>query len=274
MITFSKLGYFGRLGNQLFEIASTIGIAVKNNDVAIFPKWYCDYTKKEMSSYFKNPIHQTVLDCKSFPTHLEPNVHYDEVSYQNNINLHGWFQSEKYFKHCEQLIRHYFEPNPIIIKKLEEKYRNKLLIPYGKETCSIHVRRGDYVDNAFHDAHDMDYFTKAIECIKDRRRHIQFIVFSDDITWCKKHFPEDFIFIENNLSASGAASIHRKNDTDIEELFLMSMCKHNIITNSSFSWWASWLNKNPNKIIVAPEKWFGEGGPSDKDIYTKEMVKL
>lgn len=270
MITFSELGRYGRCGNQLFQIAATIGIAAANNDTAIFPKWYCNYTQKNMSSFFKNPIDENFDPIITYEPYTERYFHYSPVTYVGNINLHGYWQSYKYWEHCEELIKFYFEPAQFVVDNLKRKYEKKLSL----KTCSIHVRKGDYVNNKVHDVCDIHYYNSAIERMKKEKTIEQFVVFSDNIKWCKEHFPSDFTFIENNLLTTGTESIHRINDTDIEELFLMSFCENNIISNSSFSWWGSYLNKNTEKTIIAPVRWFGTIELNSNDIYTKNMIRV
>jgi hypothetical protein len=257
VITFKDIGHYGRLGNQLFQIASTIGIANTNNDVAVFPKWFCNYTKKEMSRFFKNNITETLPHNYPVPTYEEPAFSYNHVHYNNNVNLHGYFQSEKYFKHCEHLIRHYFQPTDAVVAYLFEKYGDVIK---DKITCSIHIRRGDYVKNNVHDVCDIAYYNRAISYIQSNAQVEKFLIFSDDIEWCKNTFTGNYVFVEGNL--------------DIEDLFLMSSCTHNIIANSSFSWWGSWLNTNQNKIIIAPDKWFGTPNLDYRDVYTQNMIRL
>jgi hypothetical protein len=268
MITFKGLGHYGRLGNQLFQIASTIGIAIENNDVAAFTKWRCNYTKKDMSHFFKNPISENLPLNFDAVTYQEPFFNYKKVSYTGNLILqNSYFQSDKYFNHCESLIRHQFEPSERIFKKIIERYGEIL----SKETCSLHIRKGDYNNSSIHSVCDINYYNKAIGFTRNKKVE-KFLIFSDDIKWCKENFPTDFIFVENTLSSTDINSIYRSNDSDVEEMFLMSLCKHNIIANSSFSWWGSWLNNNENKIIVAPSRWFGSDELNYKDIYTKQMI--
>jgi len=256
-ITISNLGAFGRLGNQLFQVAAALGYHSLTNKPILLPEWYCTYTKKNISQFFKNKINQNVP--VGFPTvkYKEPFFHYTKISSSGCTDLYGYFQSYKYFEHCNDLIKYYFTPSDAISNKLNSKYGELL----KTETCSVHIRRGDYVSSSTHDTCDINYYNRAIEYIKCKKVIDNFIIFSDDINWCKTQFPSNFIFIENNLNEIGSGSIHRENNSDIEELFLMSMCKNNIISNSSFSWWGAKLSEyldNSSKIIVAPEKWFGE----------------
>ena len=172
------------------------------------------------------------------------------------LNLKGYFQSELYFEHCSDQVRHYFKPTKHIHDKLVLKYGNM------SDTCSIHVRRGDYVNHPLHEVANIDYYNRAMTEMERSSKVKKYFVFSDDFAWCKKNFIGDkFLFITNNV--------------DTEDLFLMSMCNNHIITNSSFSWWGSWLNQNVNKIVIAPTKWFnGSGSNIMHDIYTKKMIQL
>lgn len=257
MITCTSLGRYGRLGNQMFQIAAVIGSARKQSNIAVFPKWHCTYTNKDMSVYFENKIKQDFVLVRSLFEYEEPYFQYAEIPNMNDVNIRGYFQSEKYFQHCPELIRRYFQPSSEMLEKIKSKYKKYI----NGSSCAIHVRRGDYVGNYFHEVCSMKYYNDAILEVKNKTNVDFFLVFSDDIDWCKQNFPVDFVFIEDNF--------------DTEDLFLMSMCKHNIIANSSMSWWGSWLNANPDKIIIVPNKWFGPKCTlNDVDIYTKNMIRL
>lgn len=220
MITFSQLGQWGRLGNQLFEVAATIGLALKNNDSYGFPRWeYSNYCNLKDCYYDKllfNNIYQ------------EPFFHHKEISYCSNLDLRGYFQSEKYFKENKYFILDALTPN----------------IPVEPENdlCGIHVRRGDYLSlPGCYNQLDMSYYNKAMEIIKSER----YIIFSDDIQWCKRHFIGDKFIFSENMSC-------------YEDLAIMSKkCDNIIIANSSFSWWGAYLNTNFNKKVIAPKNWFG-----------------
>lgn len=270
-VTCASLGKFGRLGNQMFQIAAVLGYANKHHLKAVFPKWYCDYTQKDMSVYFKNKINQSLsISSQCEREYKESNFYYSEIPYYSSVDLYGYFQSEKYFSN-KYFIKHYFEPSELLLKSIYEKYEEWL----QKETCSIHVRCGDYINHSLHDVCDTQYYEKAIKFVKSQKNIDAFVVFSDNIELCKKKFPSSFIFIENSLNSFGLKSIYKQNNSDVEELFLMSLCKHNIIANSSFSWWGAWLNNNSTKIVVSPQRWFlPTAGKEDKDVYTEDMVKI
>lgn len=251
MVTFLNLGGMGHLGNQLFQIAACVGVAEKNNDKAVFSNW-------KYTDYFNGPFNFDELIVNK--TYFETKFGYNEIKYNPNLNLDGYFQSEKYFKHCSDKILQMFS------FKNENQLRNKWDNFLNKNTCSIHIRRGDYLlyPND-HPQQILEYYINAIKIIEKKHDIDYYLVFSDDINWCKENFKSDkYIFIEGQYNT--------------EDLSLMSYCDHNIICNSSFSWWGSWLNKNEDKMIIAPKKWFGDNkhrnGIFEKDIYTNKMIVI
>lgn len=262
IVTYKDLGKNGRLGNQLFQIAATIGAAYRyGNDfgvTAVFPKWFCTYTQKDMSKYFINRITQ-LYSLPETIDYKEPNFHFTPLPLiaedETNINLQGYFQSWKYFVHCEHIIRHYFTPFHTYPKQ---------------DACAIHVRRGDYMDNtakAVHYVCDLDYYKRAIKEMGD----MEYIVFSDDIPWCKENFPAEYTFVENDLHKYGG-QIHHPNNSDVRDLFMMAACSHHIISNSSFSWWAAWLSES--KKVIAPKRWFAVDKFNDKDVVPEHWIKI
>ena len=140
---------------------------------------------------------------------------------------------------------------------MNEKYKSL----FNKNTVSLHIRRGDYVNLSDHHLLlDISYYKNAVNMFKNIEK---VVVFSDDIEWCKE-----------NLDIKNTEFI--ENETDIVDLYLMSQCTHNIIANSSFSWWGAWLNKNDNKKVIAPKKWFGpkRNDLNDKDIIPETWIRI
>jgi hypothetical protein len=170
--------------------------------------------------------------------------------------LIGYFQSEKYFIDYRDELLELFKPTKEIDDYIEQKY-GKIL---NRKTCSLHVRHGDYLQLSNH--HPPCSIQYYIESIKKFDNNTLFIVFSDDISWCKSVFKGDnFFFIEG--------------EEDYIDLYIMSKCLDNIIANSSFSWWGSWLNPNKNKKIISPLKWFGVFDIKDqKDIIPNNWIKI
>ena len=258
IVTFDKLGNNGRLGNQLFQIAATIATAKKNNAEAVFPKWFCKYTNKDFSLFFENEIKQeSIINAPN--VYNEKSFSYSTIPYNKGLCLRGYYQSEKYFEDYKDDIKFYFSPKKSIIDKLKKKYKKYL----EGNTCCVHIRRGDYVNHPFHYVCDVDYYNRAIEHVKQITNIDRFLIFSDDINWCKEKFKSDiFYFVEGNK--------------DVEDLFVMTLCNNHIISNSSFSWWGSWLCDNDKKIIIAPNRWFSEkSSTSDyQDVYTNNMTRI
>lgn len=188
----------------------------------------------------------------------EDGFHYQEIPDfpGRGVLLYGYFQSEKYFQDYSNEIRELFMSYDI---DMTDETKELL----QKNTCSIHVRRGDYLKYPnHHPTQNMNYYMKAI---KQMPKDSVFLIFSDDIKWCKENFPdmpEKFRFIEGNK--------------DYEDLYIMSHCKNNIICNSTFSWWAAWLNNNPDKITIAPSIWFGPelSGNNTDDLYCEGWIKI
>jgi hypothetical protein len=140
---------------------------------------------------------------------------------------------------------------------LSKKYGDVLSL----NTCSIHVRRGDYIGlQNFHPVQPVSYYEEAVKIVGDDKH---FLIFSDDINWCK----ENFTFLKNKTFVL--------NNLDYEDLYLMSMCKNNIISNSTFSWWGAWLNRNENKQVIIPSKWFGISYShlNTNDLYCEGWIK-
>ena len=186
----------------------------------------------------------------------------DKINLKKNIFI-GYWQSEQYFKDIENKIRKIYsfpkldEKN----KRLEEKIKNE-------ESISIHIRRGDYIKHpTLGGLITKEYYIKAIEYIEKYIQNPKYYIFSDDIEWCRR---------ELNLNNREITFInHNKDEESYKYMQLMSQCKHNIIPNSSFSWWGAWLNKNPNKIVIAPKRWFTkESGYRYEDIVPKSWIKI
>ena len=155
-----------------------------------------------------------------------------------DMYLQGWFQSEKYFREYRNVLCDEFTP----VKEIKIDKDIQELID-NEEAVSVHIRRGDYksIDYTL----PVEYYQKAINHISEKVNNPFFLFFSDDIEWVKKNMkiPEEHIFVSGS------------NFKDYEEMMLMSWCSHNIIANSTFSWWGAWLNRKPSKIVVAPRMW-------------------
>lgn len=181
---------------------------------------------------------------------------------QQNVFFTGTWQSEKYFKNIAETIKQKFifkVPKDEANQKLIEKITNC-------NAVSIHIRRGDYLSQNWYSSHGVikstGYYDNAIHFIESKINNPYYFIFSDDINWVKENLKLiNCTYINNNTANNSYA-----------DMYLMSLCKHNIIANSTFSWWGAWLNCNENKIVVMPEKWLNT--KDCNEIYPEEWIKL
>lgn len=176
--------------------------------------------------------------------------------------LHGYWQSEKYFPDIADQIRKSFRP------VLPPSPQNAAIAEHIAATTSVslHVRRGDYVALGTHGVCSEDYYNAALDHITPKLGKTPTVfVFSDDPQWAHDNLPLPFEKIVVDINGP---------ETDYEDLRLMSLCNHNIIANSSFSWWGAWLNDNPHKIVTAPATWFGAKGMHNPDILPKGWLAI
>ena len=179
--------------------------------------------------------------------------------------VRGFWQSELYFKSIEELIRKDFT------FASEPTGSNKELAKAiaTQQAVSLHIRRGDYVNiqstNEYHGTCSIEYYQKAIEYILSNLSDPVFYIFSDDLPWVKA-----------NLDVSAPHIFAEGNDatTNFEDLRLMSLCKHHIIANSSFSWWGAWLNPSKTKIVIAPKRWMNDPEFDSKDLIPKNWIRI
>lgn len=197
----------------------------------------------------------------------EPHFHYwpGWERLTSPVYLSGYWQSERYFCNCADLIRQDFQfRKPLDLRSLKiiEEIRSGVSV-------SLHVRRGDYASNpkttAVHGLCEPPYYARAIKYLADRIGPVRLFIFSDDIDWARANLPLDshpHIFVSHNKGADSW-----------RDMLLMSLCQHHVIANSSFSWWGAWLNASPNKIVVAPKKWFASNNDT-KDLFPRGWVLL
>jgi len=201
----------------------------------------------------------TVINEKHY--HFDPDI----MALPDNVSLEGYWQSEKYFKDIEEIIR-----NKFTVKFKPDALNRELAETIkGVEAVSIHVRRGDYVSNPaasrYHGTCSLDYYRRAIDNVLHKTVHPHFFVFSDDPSWVK-----------NNLKMAHPVTFagHNGPGKDYEDLRLMTLCRYHIIANSSFSWWGAWLNHSPDKTVIAPSKWFNDPAINTCDLIPDEWQRL
>jgi hypothetical protein len=183
----------------------------------------------------------------------------------DNVYLEGYWQSERYFSDACDVIRE------DLSFKISPSGKNKEIqdIIHSTESISIHIRRGDYISNPktnqIHGTCDISYYSAAVDYISGKLDSPHFFIFSDDPEWVGSNFsiPGDVTYI-----------VHNGSDKAYEDMRLMSSCRHHIIANSSFSWWGAWLSQNPDKVVIAPEKWFNESDVDTKDLIPGSWIRL
>lgn len=230
----------GGIGNQLFQIATTLSYAWDYDAIAIFP----DLNRSDSNlSFHRNEIFFR-LDASGasrpfLSSFQESTWHSSEkIPFQYDQKLFGYFQSWKHFDHHRDRILSVLAPSQSVLSYLTTKYSDLISSP---NTVSIHVRTFNSVlhGSKLHPFLGLEYYKKAIDLFPP---DMIFVVFSDRINWCKKHFTQferRFVFVEGNNA--------------IQDLFLMSMMKHHINANSSFSWWGAYLNQNPGRMVIVPQ---------------------
>ena len=284
-----KVKIIGGLGNQMFQYAVAKALAVKNNtEVSVNISAFGSYTVHPLSldklscnckfdsrgnflskimnlPYFRNTFSKFghILNV-----YIEKGLSYNAELFNSNkdVSLFGYFQSEKYFLNIRDILLNEFSLSAPLGKH-EATVENRIT---KSESVAIHIRRGDYISdksaNSVHGTCESAYFINALSHLE--KSHLLssasvLFVFSDDIEWCQDNlsFGYQTVFVKGN-SARPEVDIH-----------LMSKCKHQIISNSTFSWWGAWLNTNPNKCVVAPLQWFKKSHDSN-DIVPEKWKRL
>jgi hypothetical protein len=285
----------GGMGNQMFQYAAGRSLALATNqkfmlDLNDFSRYQLHYGF-ELSGVFNvhtesasKKVVNDLLGWRSYypvrrvlrrshftwlrGSHFvgEPHFNYwtDFINLTGNCYLQGYWQSERYFKSFESIIRQDFtfrEPlmgiNLLLATEIAQV-----------QSVSLHVRRGDYVHDPKNcdimEICSLDYYHKSICYIAERIERPVFYIFSDDMIWVRQNFNVNFpcIYIEHNHGAES-----------YRDMQLMSLCKHHIIANSSFSWWGAWLNSNSEKLVIAPMNWF-RNGADDRDLIPENWVRL
>ena len=252
MITAVTIGSNGRLGNQMFQYAALHGIAKFHN----FEYWG---SNGRLFEVFK------MNEKENLPPKFLPSIRINEEKFEfdnryftsiiDNVDLFGYFQSEKYWKHCKA----------DIIKLFQVKQSSNYFSNFSSE-CFLHVRRTDYLNLPdYHKNLENSYYKEAIKVLGTK----SVIIFSDDANWCKENYK---YFVPNTVNIRFACDICK---SDIDELDLMMNCGSAIIANSTFSWWGAYLGAyQRGGNVIAPKDWFGKLGPNSQDIYPDGWTKI
>jgi hypothetical protein len=285
----------GGIGNQLFQFAMGLSIAKRKNIELLFDvnsfRWdnLREFELQKLGIDYNIASDELIFKIKNTPSNfiskikkrLNIEIPYYQQSYIkerdfeydlnfqkfncNNVYFEGYWQSEKYFRDIRDSILKSITFNNLSNECLE--FKNN--ISKSLNSVSLHIRRGDYAQNPetneYHGLVGINYYNSSIEILNSKLKNPTFFVFSDDKSYAKSLFDgkENFIVIDSKFE-------------DYEELFLMSKCEHQIIANSSFSWWGAWLNQNKNKNVIAPKNWFKnqEIQSKTKDLIPKEWMRI
>ncbi|MFA7658556.1 MAG: alpha-1,2-fucosyltransferase [Candidatus Gastranaerophilaceae bacterium] len=279
----------GGLGNQMFQRAFALALEKRTGvpafmDMSFFEKKYARpyelnvfdtkiKTVDDFGTKFKLGLIWSLrkkLNGKKFlglNFYSEPHFEYDENLFKLSPNtyIEGFFQSEKYFKNIEKEVRADFR-----FKNLPDEENQKLIEKIGTtNSISLHIRRGDYVkkkryQNLYANC-SLGYYKRGVDYIGGKYPNPTLFIFSDDIKWVKENFklPYECVYVSHNTGSKS-----------FEDMRLMSLCKHNIIANSSFSWWGAWLNNNKEKIVIAPKKWFNDEKIIQTDVIPENWVRI
>ncbi len=275
----------GGLGNQMFQAAAAFALAKRTDAALCF----------DLTEFERYDLRKFLLNCFNLPEsvqsfskshslvdlivnkihcnnrYIEPHYHFDERFFQikDGKTMQGYFQSERYFKEIESDIRQYFTLKNALSLQSQEIFKQ---IKKAKTSISLHVRCGDYLSDAktqaVHGSVSRDYYQNAIALMqKIYGKSAVFFIFSDDLDYVE----ENFDFVAKTVIVSG------NDDRPQEDMMLMAACDHNILANSSFSWWGAWLNDNSDKTVIAPRNWFAPqtlAHKSTKDLFPEGWITL
>lgn len=234
--------------HQGFELSKVFSVPLRPIDKIkiLFLEWGAPFWKlKLIRSLMKKMIH--IYNRFDNPKFFEQDefIYSPAVFEQKNSMIIGTWQSEKYLMNHQNLIREVFNFNK------PKDYKNSTLSKeiMDSNSVAIHIRRGDYTSQEWKSSHmvitDPKYYKDSIAKLRSSLVNPVFYFFSDDIYWIRNNFKgDDFVFVS-----------HNKNGNSYIDMYLMSLCKHFIIANSTFSWWAAWLSNNPDKLVIMPEPW-------------------
>jgi len=250
VITHSKLGHQGQLGNQMFQFALLLGVAARHGHEVGIPMNHRS-ARRRLGDSGRRRLMLFEVFCgieAQDSTGMQPRMRIVETRHEfipeildapDGADFEGFFQTERYFAHCAETVRRAFRFHEAIVQQAQDQ------LPADRPCVSVHVRRGDYKKKQ--DKFPLvpaDWYARALS--ETGGGHP--VVISDDPRWCRKYlprhgFPADATWVSGNDAAT--------------DMCLMSLCDHHVIANSSFSWWGAWLNPATTKRVVYPSNWFG-----------------
>lgn len=275
----------GGLGNQMFQYALGRKLAIKQNtnfklDISGYPKQTLRQYGLSVFNIKEDIANETEIKSYKYPYGIlsmawrrfsfkilrrfhggwEPEI----LNRTGNFYLDGFWQSYKYFDDIADIIRQDFSLKEPLASASPEFYK----IITGANTVALHIRRSDYVTNTKVNQQfgscSLGYYSQGAKLIAEKIGQPTFVIFSDDPEWVKNN-----LHLEHPMIFASDYALQ-----DYQEMTAMSFCQHNIIANSSFSWWGAWLNSNPEKIVIAPNKWFNDGSIKEEDLIPPSWTKI
>lgn len=282
----------GGLGNQMFQYAAGRALAVRHNvdlkfDLSalradpegkytkrhfaldVFGNLAPEATAEELRYFYQRSESRVLrvlqrqmpsLFKRVYAAESGQGYHRSFARFPADTYLDGFWQSERFFVRFADRVRGDFEFRPEV-KALGQHWMKSIC---STNSVSLHVRRGDYISNSdvrkYHGVCSPDYYNAAVAELQKRHAPIELFVFSDDIAWCRDHlsFEVPVHLVDVNTAAT--------------DMYLMSLCRHHIIANSSFSWWGAWLNANKDKTVIMPEHWFVNVRSKDIDLVPRGWI--
>jgi hypothetical protein len=256
----------GGLGNQMFQYAHGRKLELIDKKDVIFDISFFENSRSKIDTPRPFILHRFNINpnAKFVTTKQNPLIKLIKKIISKITGNYHLYQSEKYFAPIkETLLKEFTLKNPPSQKA--EEFIN--IIKNTPNSTSIHIRRGDYAydkkTNIHHGLCDLEYYYKSIEYIKSKVENPLFFVFSDDIDWAR-----------DNLKIDNTVFVSNPDIKEYEEIIIMSHCSHNIIANSTFSWWAAYINQNNNKIVIAPKQWTVKNSSDKIDILPKSWKQI
>ena len=283
----------GGMGNQLFQTATAAALAKKRNVEFVLSTTQLDDRSKKAHFTYRNfalepfGLQSHVQDnpfksllphasdgilkrikrrLKGLDVHYERNLSFDGTVLElgKTAYLNGYYQSERYFVSEKA----YVQKLLTVHNGLGNEVANKIRLNTSKKVLGVHVRRGDYVQdaqiNAIHGAMPIEYYKQAYQHVQGQTPIDSVLIFSDDPDWADQNLSGIFdceVAVSRNLSG-------------LEDFELMRSCSSFIIANSSFSWWAAWLGETDKTVVVAPKKWFNDPGKNSDDLIPERWIRL
>lgn len=281
MITVNLMG---GTGNQLFQYAMGRALAARGKDV-IFSTHELDRDPARMYLLDQMGLNlRLTKDRGPKPWYGEGSMRYNPAHLEiDNVTMHGYWQTEKYFLPVrEEILKEVWNPDyGFYISPKTEEFRNQ--ITSSPNSAFLHVRRSDALSARavpYHGVVGLDYYNAAANLIRDTYTDAHFFIFSDDIPWARENFKADDVTIVDSNPPSFIVLPDNELEKvpggrEVEDLYLMSLCRHGITSNSTFSWWGAWLHETGLKrTVIAPQQWFVTKDLDSTDLVPEAWIRL